>query len=160
MPWLYGERTPVENDSVRGGIFNLSLNTTREHLVRAIFEGVAYNSKWLLGYLEKFIKRRLDPLHFIGGGANSSVWCQIFADVFDRTIKQVKDPIQANLRGAAFLASISMGYLSVDDIADHVEIAQTYRPNPKNRKTYDRLYRQFLALYKRNRVIFKRLNRV
>ena len=159
MPWLYGERTPVENDSVRSGIFNLSLSTTREHLVRAIFEGVAYNSRWLLGYLEKFIKRRLDPIHFIGGGANSNVWCQIFADVFNRTIKQVKDPIQANLRGAAFLASVSLGYLSVDDIADHVEIAQTYQPDPKNRNIYDRLYGQFRALYKRNKPIFKRLNR-
>jgi xylulokinase len=159
MPWLYGERTPVENDSVRSGIFNLSLSTTREHLVRAIFEGVAYNSRWLLGYLEKFIKRRLDPIHFIGGGANSNVWCQIFADVLNRTIKQVKDPIQANLRGAAFLASVSMGYLSVDEIADHVEIARTYQPDPKNRNIYDRLYGQFLALYKRNKPIFKRLNR-
>ena len=159
MPWLYGERTPVENDSVRAGFFNLSLSTTREHLVRAIFEGVAYNSKWLLGYLEKFIKRRLDPIRFIGGGANSNVWCQIFADVLDRTIQQVKDPIQANLRGAAFLASISMGYLSVDDIADNVEIVRTYQPDPKNRNLYDRLYRQFLTLYKRNKPIFKRLNR-
>ena len=159
MPWLYGERTPVENDSVRAGIFNLSLSTTREHLVRAIFEGVAYNSRWLLGYLEKFIKRRLDPIHFIGGGANSGIWCQIFADVFNRTIKQVKDPIQANLRGAAFLASISLGYLSVDDISDRVEIARTYQPDPKNRKVYDRLYQQFLKLYKRNKSIFKRLNR-
>jgi xylulokinase len=159
MPWLYGERTPVENDSVRSGIFNLSLSTTREHLVRAIFEGVAYNSRWLLGYLEKFIKRRLDPIRFIGGGANSNVWCQIFADVFNRTIKQVKNPIQANLRGAAFLASVSMGYLSVDEIADHVEIERTYQPDPKNRNVYDRLYGQFLALYKRNKPIFKRLNR-
>jgi xylulokinase len=159
MPWLYGERTPVENDSVRAGIFNLSLSTTREHMVRAIYEGVAYNSRWLLGYLEKFIKRRLDPIHFIGGGANSSVWCQIFADVFDRTIKQVKNPIQANLRGAAFLASISMGYLSVDNIADHVEIERTYQPDPKNRSLYDRLYLQFIALYKRNKSIFKHLNR-
>jgi xylulokinase len=52
-----------------------------------------------------------------------------------------------------------MGYLSVDDIADHVEIARTYQPDPKNRNIYDRLYGQFLALYKRNKPIFKRLNR-
>jgi len=158
LPWLYGERTPVENDSVRSGIINLSLSTTREHLVRAVFEGVAYNSRWLLGYVEKFIKRPLDPIHMIGGGANSDVWCQIFADVFNRTIKQVKDPIQANLRGAAFLASISMGHLSIDDIAGHVQIARTYQPDPGNRRIYDRLYHQFLALYKRNKPVFKRLN--
>ncbi len=159
MPWLYGERTPVENDSLRAGLFNLSLNTTRAHLVRAVFEGVAYNSRWLLGYVEKFIKRRLDPIRIIGGGANSSVWCQIFADVLNRTIRQVKNPIQANLRGAAFLASIALGYLSANDVSDHVQIARSHRPDPKNRQIYDTLYRQFLDLYKRNRRIFKRLNR-
>ena len=159
MPWLYGERTPVENDSVRSGIFNLSLSTTREHLVRAVFEGVAYNSRWLLGFVEKFIKRRLDPIPMIGGGANSNVWCQIFADVFNRSIKQIKDPIQANLRGAAFLASISLGHLSVEEISDQVQVAQTYRPDPQNRKIYDNLYHCFLDLYKHNKRTFKRLNR-
>ena len=158
MPWLYGERTPVENDSVRSGIFNLSLSSTREHLVRSVFEGVAYNSRWLLGFVEKFIKRRLDPIPMIGGGANSNIWCQIFADVLNRSIKQVKDPIQANLRGAAFLASISLGYLSVDDIPAQVQVARTYRPDPQNRKIYDDLYHRFLDLYKHNKRIFKRLN--
>jgi xylulokinase len=52
-----------------------------------------------------------------------------------------------------------MGYLSVDDIADHVEIERTYQPDPKNRSLYDRLYLQFIALYKRNKSIFKHLNR-
>ncbi len=158
LPWLYGERTPVENDSVRSGIFNLSLSTTREHLVRSIFEGVAYNSRWLLGYVEKFIKRRLGPIHMIGGGANSNVWCQIFADVLNRTIKQVKDPIQANLRGAALLASVSLGYLSLNDISTYVQIADTYQPDPVNRSVYDKLFREFLELYKKNKGIFKRLN--
>ena len=158
MPWLYGERTPVENDSIRSAIFNLSLSTTREQLVRAIFEGVAYNSRWLLGCVEKFIKQRLDPIHMIGGGANSNVWCQIFADVFNRTIKQVKDPIHANLRGAAFLASISLGYLSVNDILNYVQIVNTYEPDPANRSIYDKLYREFLEFYKKNKGSFKRLN--
>ena len=158
MPWLYGERTPVENGSLRSGIFNISLSTCREHLVRAIFEGVAYNSRWLLGYVEKFIKRRLDPIHMIGGGANSKVWCQIFADVFNRTIKQVQDPIQANLRGAAFLASVSLGHLAVKDIPNYVRIANTYRPDPASGRIYDNLYREFLELYKKNKGIFKRLN--
>jgi xylulokinase len=158
-PWLYGERTPIEDHAVRSAIFNQSLKTTREHIVRAVFEGVAYNSKWLLGYVEKFIKRRMDAIHMIGGGANSNVWCQIHADVFDRTIKQVKDPIQANLRGAAFLAAASLGYLSFDDIPDRVPIANTYTPNPENRRIYDELFREFLNIYKCNKGIYGRLNR-
>jgi xylulokinase len=158
-PWLYGERTPIEDHTVRSAIFNQSLNTTREQIIRAIFEGVAYNSKWLLGYVEKFIKRRMDPIHMIGGGASSDIWCQIHADVFDRTIKQIKNPIQANLRGAGFLAAVSLGYLSFDDISSRIQIADTYTPNPDNRKLYDELFREFLNIYKCNKGIYKRLNR-
>ena len=158
-PWLYGERTPIEDHSVRCALFNLSLKTTREHIIRAVFEGVAFNSKWLFGFVEKFIKRRMDPIHFIGGGANSDVWCQIHADVFNRTIRKVKDPIQANLRGAAFLAAVALGYIRFDDIPDRIQIAHTYTPNPANRKIYDELYREFLNTYKANRKIYARLNR-
>ncbi len=158
-PWLYGERTPIENDFVRSAIFNISLRTTRQHLIRAVFEGVAYNSRWLLGYVEKFIQRRLEPIRMIGGGAKSNVWCQIFADVLDRTIQQVKDPLLANVRGAAFLASVSLGYLRFSDIAGKVQIAHTYTPDPNNRNRYDKLYGEFLNIYKRNKKIYKRLNR-
>ncbi len=157
-PWLYGERTPVENRYVRAAFFNQSLKTTRSHLIRAVFEGVAYNSRWLLGYVERFIKRRLDPINMIGGGANSDVWCQIHADVFDRTIRQAKDPIMANLRGAAFLASVALGYLTFNNIPDYIQIANTYRPNPENRKIYNELFKQFLNIYKRNKKIYESLN--
>ncbi len=158
-PWLYGERTPIEDHSVRSGIFNQSLSTTREHLIRAVLEGVAYNGRWLLGYVEKFIRRPLDPINMIGGGANSAVWCQIHADVFNRTIRQVKDPIQANLRGAAFLAAVSLGYFHFEDIPGRIRIANTYHPNPENRKIYDELFAEFLNIYKQNRRIYARLNR-
>lgn len=158
-PWLNGERTPVENSSVRGGFHNLSLQTTREHLIKAVFEGVAYNSRWLLGYVEKFVKRRFEAINMIGGGANSNVWCQIHADVLNRTIRQVKDPILANVRGAAFLASVALGYLSFDDISERVEVANTYNPDPENRQIYDDLFKEFVNIYKSSRRIYTRLNR-
>ena len=158
-PWLYGERTPIEDHSVRAMFFNQSLSTTRGHLIRAVFEGVAFNSKWLLGYVEKFIKRPFDTISMIGGGANSRVWCQIFADVLNRTIKQVKKPIQANARGAAFLAAVSLGYMKFDDIPEYIQIENTYTPNPDNRKIYDELYGEFKNLYNCNRKIYQRLNK-
>lgn len=157
-PWLYGERTPIEDSSVRSGFYNQSLHTTREHLIRAVMEGVAYNARWLLQYVEKFIKRRFDTLRVIGGGARSSVWCQIHADVLDRQILQVPAPIQANVRGAAFLAAVAVGELTFDDIPEKVPIAQTYEPNPGNREIYDLLYSEFLNIYRQNRKIYKRLN--
>ena len=63
-PWLYGERAPVDDPFVRGGFFNQSLQTTRPDMVRAVFEGVAYNSRWLLQYVEQFIKQRVDADHY------------------------------------------------------------------------------------------------
>lgn len=158
-PWLYGERTPVENRFVRGGFFNQSLETTRAHLIRAVFEGVAYNSRWLLEAVERFAGRRLDPINMIGGGANSNIWCQIHADVLDRTIRQVRDPIQANARGAALLASVALGCITFDDIPKQVQTANTYEPNPENRAIYDALFREFVNIYKSNRRIYARLNR-
>ena len=111
-PWLYGERTPVEDRFVRGGFHNLSLSASRAELVRAVLEGVALNSRWLLQAVERFTRRRLDPIRFIGGGARSDVWCQIFADVLGATIEQVADPVNANARGAAMLAAVALGELT------------------------------------------------
>jgi xylulokinase len=158
-PWLYGERTPVEDHAIRGGLHNLSLKSTREHIIRAVFEGVAYNSRWLLGYVEKFINRRMDTLHMIGGGANSDIWCQIHADILNRTIRQVKNPIQANARGVGILASVALGYTTFDDVSNHIPIANTYQPNPANRKLYDDLFSEFVGIYQRNRRMYVRLNR-
>lgn len=158
-PWLYGERTPIEDRFVRAALVNQSLNTTRAHIIRAVLEGVAFNARWLLKYVEKFAGRRLDPIHIVGGGGNSDIWCQIFADIFNRRIRQVNDPIQANARGAGFLAAVALGYIRFEDIPDLIQIKKTYQPNPENRGIYDTLYREFLNIYKCNRKIYERLNR-
>ncbi|MCB1190495.1 MAG: xylulose kinase [Leptospiraceae bacterium] len=159
-PWLFGERTPVEDHTVRAAFYNLSLDTTRGHLLRAVFEGVAFNARWLLIYLEKFIKQKFPYLHLIGGGGNSKVWSQILADVLDRPIKQVKDPIQANLKGAAYIASVGLGYMKFEDIPRHIQFSENYTPNPANRKIYDELFREFINIYKSNKDIYRRLNKI
>ena len=171
-PWLFGERSPIDDHTVRGGIYNISLDTTREHLIRAIFEGVAFNIKWLLIYVEKFIakwikkekpelirdKKIMPELNIIGGGANSDIWCQIFADVLDRTINQVENPIQANARGAAFIASVGLGYLTWDQIPGLIKYSNVFKPNPENRAIYDKLFEEFLRIYKKMGRTYKNLN--
>jgi xylulokinase len=159
-PWLNGERTPVDDYATRGGFYNQSLHTTREHLVRAVFEGVAYNSRWLLKYVEQFIHQRVQAINMVGGGAKSNVWCQIQADVLNRPIRQVKNPVEVNLRGAALLASAALGYINYEEIGNYVPIANTYLPNPDHRKIYDELFREFIAIYESNRKIYARLNRI
>lgn len=158
-PWLYGERTPVDDSQVRGGFFNLSLQTRREHMARAVFEGVAYNSRWLLLYVEKFLGHSVNTIHLVGGGAQSELWCQIYADVLNRNIRQIKNPIQVNLRGAAYLASVALGCIKFEDISSFIQVEQTYQPNPENRKIYDELFAEFVNIYQKMRPIYARLNR-
>jgi xylulokinase len=156
---MYGERTPIDDPTVRGGFFNLSLKITREHLVRAVFEGVAYNARWLLQGVEQFCRRRIDRLNMIGGGAKSDIWCQIYADVLGRTIRQVKEPLQANARGAALVGAVALGAITFDDVARHVNIAKEFVPNTGNRHVYDELFAEFVNIYHRNKSIYARLNR-
>ena len=61
-PWIYGERAPVEDATVRAAIYNLSLENSREDIIRAVLEGVAFNTRWLLRPFEKFL-RPLARLH-------------------------------------------------------------------------------------------------
>jgi xylulokinase len=158
-PWLAGERSPVEDHAARGGFHNLSLRTTRADLVRAVLEGVAYNSRWLHEAVERFTKRRLDSLRILGGGAQSDLWCQIHADVMDRTIERVADPLHTGIRGAALLAGLALGRVDPGDLRDLVRIDRTFIPDPANRAVYDRLYAEFPRLYKAQKGMFARLNR-
>ena len=157
-PWLNGERSPVDDHTIRGGFHNLSLATTREQMVRAVYEGVAFNSRWLLGAVEKFLDRELTSLAFIGGGANSDVWSQIHADVTGREIRQVAEPVLANVRGAGLLTLVALGKVSVADIPRMVEIRRTFTPDPSRTAVYDELFTEFVQLYKRTKGIHKRLN--
>jgi xylulokinase len=159
IPWLYGERAPVDDACLRGGFINQSLNTTRAHFVRAVFEGVAFNTRWLLESVEKSIKRRIDTLKITGGGARSEFWCQVFADVLDRPILQIKDPLLVNVRGAAFLASIALHHLTLSDIPNKVEVAKRFEPDPQNRPIYDELFQEFINIYRTLKPIYSRLNR-
>ena len=88
-PWLNGERSPVDDRTLRAAFLNVSMTTERAHLVRAVLEGVAFNARWLLDVVERFIKRPMPVLRILGGGAMSDLWCQIHADVLDRRIEPV-----------------------------------------------------------------------
>lgn len=157
-PWLSGERSPVDDRNARGGFHNLSLGTTRADLVRAVLEGVAYNSRWLHEAVEKFAKQRLDHVRLIGGGAQSDLWCQIHADVLDRTIERVADPVDANLRGAALYAGLALGAVRPDEVRGLVAVDAVFRPDPARRAAYARLYAEFPKLYKAQKGMFRRLN--
>jgi len=157
-PWLNGERSPVDDHTIRGGFHNLSLSSTRSDMVRAVFEGVALNSAWLLGAVEKFCRRPFESLAFVGGGANSDLWSQIHADATGRTIRQIADPVLANVRGAGLLTLLALGHITVDDIPATVQVKATYEPDPAVAAVYGDLIKEFVNLYEKTKAIHKRLN--
>lgn len=158
-PWLNGERTPVDDETIRGGFHNLSVTSRRAHMVRAVFEGVAHNTRWMHAAAEKFAGVRFDAINFVGGGAQSDLWCQVHADVLDRPIRQMADPVLANARGAAFAAAVALGHLRWDEVPGLVPVTRTYEPDPSTRAVYDGAHTAFLDLYKRTKALHRRLNR-
>ena len=162
-PWLNGERTPVDDPALRGAWFNLSLATTRADMARAVFEGIALNTRWMLEAVERFTGRHGKPggigaIRFIGGGASSTLWCQAMADVLDRPIDQIAEPQLANVRGAALLAGVALGETDWERIPDLVAIERRYEPNEANRARYDTAYAALRAHHKGSRALYARLN--
>jgi len=157
-PWIWGERAPVEDRTLRAGLFNLSLNNTREDVIRAFLEGVAFNTLWLLAPVEKFLGRKVSTMNIVGGGAQSDVWCQIFADVMNIEIRQVEGPIYANARGAAWIASVGLGEIRFNDIPALIQFKRTYTPQSQNRDLYAERFAVFTQVYKKMQGIYSRLN--
>jgi len=157
-PWLNGERSPVDDHTIRGGFHNLSLSSDRADMVRAVFEGVALNSAWLLGAVEKYCKRAFPSLAFVGGGANSDLWAQIHADAMGRTIRQIDEPVLANVRGAGLLTLVALGHLTIADIPGTVTVKATYEPDPVAGAVYAALLKEFVNFYEKTKGIHKRLN--
>jgi xylulokinase len=158
LPWLTGAQAPESHAESRGGFLNVSLHTTRAHMVRAILEGVAFNMRWVLPAVEEFVEQRFDELLFSGGGAMSDAWSQIMADVMDRPVAQLADARYVNNRGAAFLALVELGALRLSDIDKLCHIKRRYTPRREHRDLYDKLFTQFVAVFEQNRPIFEALN--
>lgn len=158
IPHLYGERSPVEDHHARGAFFNLSLRHDRRHMIRAVMEGVALNGRWLLKYAEKNAGRQFEAVNLIGGGANSDLWCQIVADVFNRPIRQMENPVMANSQGAAYLAALALKHLTVEEIAANAKFKKEFLPNPANTTLYDKAFEEFTGYYKRNKKAHHRMN--
>lgn len=157
-PWLAGERTPVEDASVRGGFFNVALGSTRADLLRAIYEGVALNSAWLFTHLQRFVGRSFDSVAMVGGGAQSKLWCQIYADVLGVPIHQVDEPLMANCRGAAALAELALARASVEEVSESASVRRVFEPRGEFRNLYDERCDSLIAMYRACRKAGAKLN--
>lgn len=148
-PWMLGERCPVSSTTTRATLFNISMVHTREHMMRAVYEGIGYNLRWILENYRNDYGFSCDNFRIIGGGALDDAWMQIIADITGKYFSVVKDPRNAGAVGAAVVALIGLGELPGFWAAkDFVQVEKRYEPNSENRRIYDDLFEDYKNVYK------------
>ena len=157
-PWLHGNRCPFEDHNSRGMFFNISLDTGKTEMLRAVTEGVCYHLRWMLECEDKKVKTS-KTIRFVGGGALSAVTCQILADITGRTIETVANPQNVGSAGAALTAASGMGVIKdLDGIKKYIPATAVYRPHKEYSDVYDRNYGVFKRLHRSNKKNFEMLN--
>ena len=158
-PWLHGNRSPREDPFARGMFFNIGLNTGKRAMIRAVLEGMAYHIRWMLEAVEKKVPGQ-DTIRLVGGGAKSTVFCQILADVTGRCVQVPEDPQNVGAAGAAIVCALGLNLIeSAASAKKFIRIRETYHPDPDTRKAYNRLFPVFEKLYDKNKKLFWALNR-
>jgi xylulokinase len=158
-PWMYGERAPIDDIYVRSTFFNLSADHKREHLLRAVYEGVAYNLRWTFDLLNQKFHRWQDTVRVVGGGARGDPWLQIVADVTEKRVERVANPQEAGAVGAAMIAAIRLGiYPDFPSLKQVIRVTDVFEPQVCNAEIYDRLYKGYRKLYKALRKLYRNVN--
>jgi Sugar (pentulose and hexulose) kinases len=158
-PWMMGERCPVSSTTTRCTLFNVNPEHTREHMMRAVYEGVAYNLRWILENYQKDYGFKGHNFNIIGGGALDDAWMQIIADVTGAEFSIVENPRNAGALGAAIIALIGLGELKgFDKAKDFVRISKTYKPNNDNKAIYDEMFATYQNLYYGLKKTYKKAN--
>ena len=159
-PWLHGNRCPFEDSNVRGMFFNISLETGKRKLIRAVIEGIAYHTRWMLEASAAKLPVS-DTIRFVGGGALNPLICQIMADVTGHRIEAVQNPQNAGSVGAAVCCGIGLGLIKdFNSVKDFIPATAAYEPDPSVSEVHKRNYRVFKRLYTSNRKNFRLLNQL
>ncbi|NIW44213.1 MAG: hypothetical protein GWN30_05420, partial [Gammaproteobacteria bacterium] len=136
-PWMFGERCPIPDESLRGAFINLSINRTRQQMARAIYEGVAYNLRWILDSINELYGIKCETLRVLGGGARGIPWLQIIADVTGCRLEILPDPRERLAVGAALVAAIGLDiYPSFETLKPLVPVDKVIEPDTSHQDTY------------------------
>lgn len=159
LPWFNGSISPGMDEYMRGGFLNLSHSTTRSHLVRAVYEGLSMNWRWLRGPAEKLAGRTFKYWRLTGGGALSDVWAQVMADIVGIPMHRQTNPRYHNVFGMGLLAFNRLGLVKLEDIPAMIKFDRVFEPDPKNQSIYDRMFAQFMEAKDQIKPVFHNLNK-
>jgi len=144
LPHLSGERSPHLDPNTRGAWVNLSLAHTQADLIRAVLEGVAFSLRTALEVISE-----ITPVHQLlatGGGARSSIWLQILADVLQTELIVPKTAAGAAY-GAAILALVGVGAYPTLEAAFKMLPQDSNIVQPQANPVYEAAFKRYKLLY-------------
>jgi xylulokinase len=145
LPYFSGERTPINDPKARGIIAGLSLAHKRQHVFRAILEGVAFGIRHNIDTFNE-IGAGVQRVIAVGGGTKSRNWLEIVSSVTGVTQIVPELTIGASY-GDAFLAGLTSGILTPGDLNTWVKYKTEITPDIHSQQTYETLYGKYLELY-------------
>ena len=157
LPYLMGERSPINDTNARGTFIGMTMDTTRADLVLAVLEGVAFAIRDSVE-VARNLGIAINKSKICGGGARSPLWKRIFANVLNCEL-EVPVSEQGPGMGGAMLAMVACGeYESVKACCDKLcATASTIKPEPELVAKYEARYQQFRKIYPSVRALFSEI---
>lgn len=138
-PSLAGGTSVDASPNIRGALIGLDLAHTQSDIIRAVMEGIALGLRVTLDELRKLVPLR-DEMVVVGGGSQSALWRQIYADVYNVRIVKTNIDQQAAALGAAAVAAVGTGLWQDFEIIDDIHKTQSIaEPVPANNAAYEQL---------------------
>ena len=147
LPYLMGERSPINDTNARGTFTGLTMDTSRADLTQAVLEGVAYGIRDSLE-VAKSLGLSIPRSKLCGGGAKSPLWQKIFANVLNLDVDLLETE-EGPGYGGAILAAVACGeYPTVEAAAETlVHVTKTIHPDPELSARYETQYQKFRQIY-------------
>ncbi len=147
LPYLMGERSPINDTDARGTFIGMTMDTSRADLTQAVLEGVAFAIRDSFE-VAKELGLDISATRICGGGAKSPLWKKIIAGVLNIPLQAVASEQGPGL-GGAMLAMVACGvYESVQEVCNAlVRVTEVTTPDPVLAAKYEIRYRQFRKIY-------------
>ena len=147
LPYLMGERSPINDTNARGTFIGMTMDTSRADLVLAVLEGVAFAIRDSIE-VARSLGIKLDTSKICGGGAKSPLWKRIMANVLNMTL-EIPVSEQGPGMGGAMLAMVACGeYESVLHVCDKLcDTKSTVEPEAELVAKYEARYQKWRQIY-------------
>lgn len=160
LPYLNGDKTPNNDKAARGVWFGLSQRHGVNELCRSVMEGVTFSLRDSLELLREQ-GMEVQEVHASGGGAKSSLWRQIQADIFHAPVMTMNVE-ESPAAGAAIIAGVAAGvFRNIQEGCDcMIRVTDVTEPIESHAKIYDDYFQEYRQLYASLKKNFMDQNRI